>query len=134
MIADAFYDVAEFHRACDVPTKFVPAFPPDERVDLRASLVNEEVNKELLVAIENRDMVGVADGIADSIYVLIGMALEFGVPLPEVWRRVHGANMLKLDPLTHKVNRRKDGKVLKPEGWQPPDIRGALIDSGWVPE
>jgi len=134
MIADAFYNVVEFHRAFDVPTKHVPAFPPDERVTHVVANITETISVDLLDAINRRDLVSVADGIAYSIYVLIGASLEFGIPLPEVWRRFHTSNMLMVDPLTHRVNCDDTGNFLTPEGWQPPDIRGALIDSGWVPE
>ena len=134
MIADAFYDVAEFHRACDVPTKFVPAFPSDERVDLRVSCVNSIINNGLLPAIERRDMIAVSRELSGSIQTLIGIALEFGIPLPVVWQRFHDSMMLMADPLTHKLTYDEEGDVLTPAGWQKPDIRGALIDSGWVPE
>jgi len=30
--------------------------------------------------------------------------------------------MAKVDPVTGKVKRREDGKILKPEGWTPPDL------------
>ncbi len=122
----AIQDVTDFHIACDIPILHVPTFPHSDRVELRVKLIDEEVNKELLPAIERRDMVAVADGIADSIYVLTGMALEFGIPLECVWEAVQAANMAKLDPITGKVRRREDGKVLKPDGWQPPDIHKAI--------
>jgi predicted HAD superfamily Cof-like phosphohydrolase len=134
MIADAFYDVAEYYRACETPVKHVPAFPADGRMKICVGVVDRMVNTELMGAIEHRDMVEVAENVANSIYALIGVALEFGVPLPVVWHRVHTAYMLKVDPLTHRVNRNDDGTVAKAENWQPPDIRGALVDSGWVPE
>jgi predicted HAD superfamily Cof-like phosphohydrolase len=54
------------------------------------------------------------------------MALEFGIPLEKVWTEVHKSNMAKADPLKGGVIYREDGKVLKPEGWQKPDIAGVL--------
>ena len=117
----AFRNVAAFHKACDVPVRDEPSFPDDSRVDLRINLIEEEVVKELFPAIQARDMLKTADGIADAIYVLIGAALEFGIPLPQVWEMVHGANMKKVDPFTGKVTRRADGKILKPAGWVSPE-------------
>jgi len=88
--------------------------------------------KELMPAIATRDMLETADAIVDSIYVLIGAALEFGIPLAEIWAEVQRSNMGKVIELpdgTRKVNRRPDGKILKPENWVPPDIAGVLCAS-----
>jgi predicted HAD superfamily Cof-like phosphohydrolase len=41
------------------------------------------------------------------------------------------SNLRKIDLKTGKVNRRADGKVLKPEGWKPPDIARILDDAGF---
>jgi hypothetical protein len=74
---NASSDVALFHAKFGAPTRSSPAFPVDERVRLRVSLISEE-HDETFRAITNWDLVGVADGIADTCYVLIGTALEFG--------------------------------------------------------
>lgn len=139
----ALQDVADFHKACDIPMLSSPGIPDRDRVELRISLIEEEVNKELIAALhrvrqvsdvirnsdvdtvvnwKTKSLVEIADGIADSIYVLIGTALEFGIPLDDVWDKVQESNMDKVDPATGKVRKREDGKVLKPEGWKPPDI------------
>lgn len=124
-LVDAFLDVDQFHRAGDVPVATSPMFPPVDRIELRRRLHVEEF-AELHSAIDALDIAGVADGITDLIYVLIGTALEFGIPLPDVWFAVHAANMAKIDPATGKVRKRDDGKILKPEGWKPPDIAAVL--------
>lgn len=124
-LIDAFLDVEQFHQAGDVPVLMSPAFPSNERIALRQDLIIEEYT-ELLNAIDERDMTAVADGITDLIYVLIGTALEFGIPLPDVWLAIHASNMAKIDPKTGKVRKRDDGKILKPEGWTPPDIAAVL--------
>lgn len=140
-------DVILFHEACDVPIHHSPVIPPAERIKLRRMLLDEESSEtseamfeleqildETLQATPDRIdvlMAEVADGLADTIYVAIGAALEFGIPLTEVWSRVQAANMAKVDANTGKVRRREDGKVLKPDGWKEPDILGALKDAGW---
>lgn len=117
-------DVAGFHRACDLPVLTKPQFVP-ERAALRSALLAEEC-QETVEALERGDMEMIADGLADVIYVAVGAALEFGIPLDRVWAEVHRSNMAKVDPATGKVIKRADGKVLKPEGWTPPDVAGVL--------
>lgn len=127
-------EVSIFHIATDTPVLSVPAWPADERVDLRVSLIAEEVTRELLPAIARRDLAETADAIVDSIYVLLGAALEFGIPIHVVWDAVHVANMNKAVPQPDgsvKVIKRPDGKVTKPEGWTPPDVAGILRDHGY---
>ena len=118
-------DVRAFHEACDVPVIEAPAVPTDDRVELRRKLIMEE-SDELVLALYSRDIVKIADGIADLIYVAVGTALECGIPLDQVWAEVQRSNMAKVDPATGKVLKREDGKVLKPSGWTPPDIATAL--------
>jgi predicted HAD superfamily Cof-like phosphohydrolase len=133
-LAPAVKDVMDFHLATTTPIRALPSWPSAERVDLRVNLIVEEVTKELLPAIANRQLDETADAIVDSIYVLIGAALEFGIPLSKVWQAVQDSNMAKAvrqPDGTFKVLKRADNKVLKPEGWQPPDVRGILIESGW---
>lgn len=101
---------------------------------MREGLIREEVIRELLTALYERDMIGVADGIVDSIYVLIGLGHELGLPLVALWEEVQRSNMAKavLQPDgSYRVARRADGKILKPEGWTPPDIASVLRAHGW---
>ena len=86
--------VREFHRAGEVPTPSRPCIPPPDRVALRKSLISEEVG-ETLKGIDDEDLVEIADGIVDSIVVLVGTALEYGIDLTPVWNAVHKANMAK---------------------------------------
>jgi len=60
-----------------------------------------------------------AKELVDVIYVFIGTALRYGIPLDAVWDEVQRSNMAKV---SGDVRRRDDGKILKPEGWTPPDI------------
>lgn len=118
-------DVRAFHQATGTPVLNKPDFPSSDRIDLRNRLLDEELT-EYAEAIEHDDIVELADAIADCIYILVGTALEFGIPLDRVWAEVQRSNMAKVDPATGKACRREDGKILKPEGWTPPDIEKAL--------
>ena len=137
-------DVTAFHLATGTPVLSEPQTPSKERLGLRHSLIEEEVVDELLIELEILDDMGeessdltvVADGIIDSIYVLVGTGIELGLPMQALWDEVQRANMSKAIEQpdgTFKVVRREDGKVIKPEGWTPPDIRGVLIAHGWQP-
>src|SRR5262245_55796604 len=121
----AINDVTDFHHACGLPVLDKPQFPSTDRVTLRCELIAEEV-AELSVAVLKRDLPKVADGLGDIIYVCIGMALEFGIPLADVWAEIQRSNMAKRDPVTNSIRRRADGKVLKPDGWKAPDIEGVI--------
>ena len=54
-------------------------------------------------------------------YVTIGFAITFGLPLEEVFYEVHKSNMSKLGP-DGEVLRREDGKILKSELYKEPII------------
>jgi len=123
-----FDDVREFNEACEVPLRDTPGFvSPGEVIDA-FDLISEEIH-ELDMALDEVDLVEVADAIADSIYVLIGLGLRLGIPLQAVWDEVHRSNMAKVvdgvvvrDPVTNKI--------LKPDGWTAPDIAGVLERAG----
>lgn len=117
---DMVADVRAFHRQFGVVMSNVPRHPPAEIESLRLALIREEFD-ELQAAVAARDITGIADGIVDMMYVLTGMALVYGLPLDEVWSEVHATNMAKTGGAI-----RDDGKILKPEGWRPPDVRGLL--------
>ena len=121
----AVADVFAFHDAMGVPCGDKPALISPDREALRLNLMNEEF-EELWQAVRDGNLIEIADACADLCYVVIGTAIEYGIPLDVVWAEVHRSNMAKADPATGKVRFREDGKVLKPEGWKPPDIAAIL--------
>jgi hypothetical protein len=116
-----FDDVFRFfvgaHGSDAVPDK--PTFDA-EAVKLYWRLVGEEL-KEMQEGFEARDPVEYADGIADTIWVLMGLAIASGIDLSPVWAEVSRSNLEKLGG-----TKRADGKLMKPPGWRPPDIAAAL--------
>ena len=70
--------VSEFHKTFNAPILESPQIPSKERCELRVALLQEELN-ELKQAIEDNDLVEIADALADLQYVLSGAILEFGL-------------------------------------------------------
>jgi predicted HAD superfamily Cof-like phosphohydrolase len=127
---DMVDDVMEFAKKfCSDQIRTSPGFPTPEIIELRRKLIDEEVNEELLKAIDNDDIVEIADAGADAIVVIIGTLIAYGIPTKAVWRAVQRSNMAKAQP-DGSVKRREDGKVMKPEGWTPPDIGAVLKEAG----
>ncbi len=115
-------DVLAFQRkfACHIGS--YPAVPIPSLVKLRLDLITEEYG-ELLRAVDKGCIPSVADAIVDLIYVSIGKAITWGIDIRPIWRAVQRANMAK-----EGGGQRADGKILKPPGWQAPDVQG-LIES-----
>lgn len=74
----ALTSVAAFHEVFNMPVVNKPSIPGQDRCQLRVSLLQEELN-ELIEAIEENDLVGIADALSDLQYVLSGAILEFGM-------------------------------------------------------
>lgn len=123
-MSNFYQDVKTFQTAVGQNIGQEASFPnPDER-KLRINLLMEEV-KEYLEGEENQDIENVAKELADIIYIVCGTAASYGIPLDTVFDEVHNSNMAKLGT-DGKVKRREDGKILKPEGWTPPNIKKIL--------
>lgn len=88
--------VAEFHKTFKHPILLKPQIPEANRCELRVSLLAEEL-KELEEAIQNKDMVEIADAFCDLQYVLSGAILEFGLAekFKALFDEVQRSNMSK---------------------------------------
>ena len=123
--SDAFLAVAEFHRAFGLAMAAEPVRDaPPELLQLRHRLLAEEVC-EFEEAARERDLTAMADALADIVYIAYGSAVALGIDLDLVLSEVHRSNMSKLGP-DGRVLLRRDGKVLKPETWSPPDVAGSI--------
>ncbi|MEE1885984.1 nucleoside triphosphate pyrophosphohydrolase family protein [Pedobacter flavus] len=88
--------VAEFHQTFKHPIVATPSIPSRTRSELRVSLIAEEL-KELQEAIDDNDIVEVADALCDIQYVLSGAILEFGLAdkFKALFEEVQRSNMSK---------------------------------------
>lgn len=112
-----------FQTAFGAPMPEKPTMLEKKRAQLRQRLLQEEVT-ELK---KSEDLESVADAICDIMYITIGTAHEYGLSdrLSLMFDEVHKSNMNKLDEEGNPIYR-KDGKVLKPEGWTPPNLMPIL--------
>jgi len=115
--------VTEFHQVYGLPVRDVPDTRVPEK-QLRIDLIAEEF-EELQEALAADDVVETADALADLLYVVMGAALTFGVPIDEVVDEVHRSNLSKLGEDGQPI-RREDGKILKGPDFFTPDIAGVL--------
>jgi len=88
--------VAEFHKTFQHPILDTPTIPSEQRCALRVSLIAEEL-KELEEAIQDKDLVEIADALCDIQYVLAGAVLEFGLKdkFSALFDEVQRSNMSK---------------------------------------
>ncbi len=93
---EALTSVAKFHETFKLPVLDDPVIPAKERCALRVNLLQEELN-ELKEAIEQNDLVEIADALSDLQYVLSGAVLEFGLGdrFKKLFDEVQRSNMSK---------------------------------------
>ncbi|MEO7125972.1 MAG: nucleotide pyrophosphohydrolase [Nakamurella sp.] len=117
--------VGDFHRRYELPVAQEPSAAISAmQAQLRQALIDEETS-ELRAAVADSDIVGIADALADIVYVAYGTACVYGIDLDAVLDEVHASNMTKLGADGRPV-RRADGKVLKGPDYRPPDIATVL--------
>jgi len=97
--------VAEFHTTFKHPILAAPVIPSKERCELRISLLAEEL-KELQQAVDDNNLVEVADALCDLQYVLSGAILEFGLgeKFKDLFDEVHRSNMSKACKTVEEAN------------------------------
>lgn len=111
--------VHEFHERFGLTRNQRPTNPGRDVHRLRTLLIDEEL-AEFRNAGESGDLVGVADALADLLYVVYGAAEEYGIDLEPVFAEIHRSNMTKGTAL---CGCRRDGKVAKGPDYQPPRVR-----------
>ncbi len=116
--------VAEFMRAFEQDVHSDTTLREAETRALRYELIREEL-EELHEAFSAKDIVEVADALADLLYVVYGAGHAFGINLDECFLEVHRSNMSKLGE-DGKPVKRFDGKIMKGPGFFAPDLESVL--------
>ena len=114
-MTNPFKDIDTFQTACDQE-------PSASNYAMYLDLIEEEYT-ELTEAVDANDKVEQLDALIDILVVTIGAIRPAGWDSEGAWEEVMKTNFAKIDPETGKVRKREDGKVLKPEGWQAPQLK-----------
>ena len=117
-MTNPFRDQEKFMRACDQTV----GTENKDRYALYLKLIDEEV-KELKDSTTRKDDL---DALIDILVVTVGAIHSIGADAEGAWKEVMGTNFAKIDKVTGKVRKREDGKVLKPTGWEPPNLEQFL--------
>ena len=116
-----FSKVGVFMKTFGQEVKNKPSFSTDKINKLRLDLIKEELN-ELTEAMNNKDLLEVADALTDILYVTYGAGHAFGINLDKCFEEVQNSNMSKLDD-NGKPIYNEYGKVMKGPNYFKPDLK-----------
>ena len=115
-----FNKVGTFMKTFGQEVKTEPSFSTDKINKLRIDLIKEEL-QELTEAMNNKDLLEVADALTDILYVTYGAGHAFGIDLDKCFAEVQNSNMSKLgengEPIYNEA-----GKVMKGPNYFKPDL------------
>jgi len=115
-----FDKVGTFMKTFGQEVKTKPSFSTDKINKLRLDLIKEEL-AELTEAMNNKDLLEVADALTDILYVTYGAGHAFGIDLDKCFEEVQNSNMSKLDE-NGKPIYNEYGKVMKGPNYFKPDL------------
>ena len=116
-----FDDVKIFMKTYDQEIKENPEFPEEKVIDLRISLIKEEL-VEFQEALKERNLIEVADALTDLLYVTYGAGHAFGIDLDKCFAEVQRSNMSKLG-VDGKPIYNEQGKVMKGSKYYKPNLK-----------
>jgi hypothetical protein len=119
-MSKVFTDVEVFLLACGQKHANYPTTPNDLS-DLYLKLIDEEYSEFAEAVADNNDAEQL-DACFDMMWVIIGYMKARGWDCETAWDEGAKSNLSKINPTTGMVIRREDGKILKPEGWKPPNF------------
>ena len=115
-----FNKVGNFMKTFGQEVKSKPSFSTDKINKLRLDLIKEELD-ELKEAMDNKDLLEVADALTDILYVTYGAGHAFGINLDQCFEEVQNSNMSKLDE-NGKPIYNDAGKVMKGPNYFKPNL------------
>jgi len=121
----------------EVMELFATVYPANDAKSKLCGFIDE--SKDIVQLADDDETTLIAeqgDAIVDVYYYMLNAAAKKGVNLSALFHIVHAANMAKRDPATGQFLKRDDGKIIKPAGWQPPDVKAEIVrqlsDGAWV--
>lgn len=119
-MSKTFTDVIVFMTAAG---QSIPPFNANrsDQSDLYMKLIQEEYT-ELMDAEAVSDDAEICDACFDLMWVIVGYMKSRGWDCENIWDEGAKSNLSKIDKVTMRVKKREDGKILKPEGWEPPNF------------
>ena len=115
-----FNKVRTFMKTFGQEVKANPSFSSDKINKLRIDLIKEEL-KELTDAMNNKDLLEVADALTDILYVTYGAGHAFGIDLDKCFDEVQNSNMSKLGENGEPIYN-ESGKVMKGPNYFKPNL------------
>ena len=115
-----FEKVGKFMKTFGQEVKSKPALGTEKINKLRLDLIKEEL-EELTDAINNKDLLEIADALTDILYVTYGAGHAFGINLDKCFDEVQNSNMSKLDE-NGKPIYNESGKVMKGPNYFKPNL------------
>jgi len=115
-----FNKVGIFMKTFGQEVKSKPSFSTDKINKLRIDLIKEELD-ELKEAMDNNDLLEVADALTDILYVTYGAGHAFGINLDKCFDEVQNSNMSKLGENGEPIYN-ESGKVMKGPNYFKPDL------------
>jgi predicted HAD superfamily Cof-like phosphohydrolase len=115
-----FNKVGTFMKTFGQEVKNKPSFSTDKINKLRLDLIKEELD-ELKEAMDNKDLLEVADALTDILYVTYGAGHAFGINLDKCFEEVQNSNMSKLDENAKPIYN-DAGKVMKGPNYFKPNL------------
>ena len=119
-----FDDVRTFMKTYGQEVNTKPSFPDDKIVQLRYDLIKEELD-ELSTAINDKDIVEIADALTDLLYVVYGAGHSWGIDLDKCFAEVQRSNMSKSGKDGKPIYNEK-GKVMKGPNYFKPNLKQFL--------
>ncbi len=115
-----FNKVGTFMKTFGQEVKTKPSFSTEKINNLRIDLIKEEL-QELTEAMNNKDLLEVADALTDILYVTYGAGHAFGINLDKCFDEVQNSNMSKLGENGEPIYN-ESGKVMKGPNYFKPDL------------
>ena len=119
-----FQKVKAFMKTFEQEVKEKAEFPNEKIIKLRYALIKEEL-EELKEAIEQKDIIEIADALTDILYVTYGAGHAFGINLDKCFNEVQESNMSKLGG-DQKPIYNENGKVMKGPSYFKPNLNKYL--------